>query len=203
MRLPAFLQPRVLAQVVRAVLSPPFTTRFPATPFEPMASFRGRPRYDEAGCIGCGACAEVCPAKCIEFFDDTTATPPLRRLVQHLDACLWCGQCARYCPTGRGIVMSNEYDAVGFTPEDFEERVEKQLALCEVCGGVIAPVDQLRWLADRLGPIAFANPTLMAITGSDLGLCGGPMAPHRDDMTRSDRLALQCPRCRRRTAFSA
>lgn len=203
MKLPAFLQPRVLAQAVRAVLSAPYTTRFPAEPFEPVEGFRGRPRFSEAGCIGCGACAEVCPAKCIDLVDDTAATPPVRRLVQHLDACIWCGQCARYCPTGRGITMSREYDCMGFSPEDFEERVTKTLALCGVCGEVIAPVDQLRWLADRLGPIAFANPTLLGIVGRDLGLgTGGPVGD-RDDVTRGDRLAMQCPRCRRKSAFAA
>ncbi len=203
MKLPAFLQPRILAQAMRAVLSPPFTTRFPAEPLEPVEGFRGRPRYDEAGCIGCGACAEVCPAKCIDLVDDTSVTPAVRRLVQHLDACIWCGQCARYCPTQRGITMSREFDCVGFAPGDFEERVEKALALCEVCGEVIAPVDQLRWLADRLGPIAFANPALMGVAARDLGLtCEGP-ADQSEGVTRSDRLALQCPRCRRKSAFAA
>ncbi len=203
MRLPAFLQPRILAQALRAVLSPPFTTRFPAEPFEPVETFRGRPRFDEAGCIGCGACASVCPAKCIELVDDTSVTPPMRRLVQHLDACIWCGQCARYCPTERGITMSREFDCVGFAPGDFEERVEKPLAVCELCGGIIAPVDQLRWLVDRLGPIAFANPTLMAVVARDLRLGDEGPVGQPSGITRADRLALQCPRCRRRTAFAA
>ena len=203
MKLPAFLQPRVLAQALRAVLSPRFTTRFPAEPFEPVETFRGRPRFDETGCIGCGACAEVCPAKCIDLVDDISVTPPMRRLVQHLDGCIWCGQCARYCPTERGIRMSTEFDCVGFAPEDFEERVEKPLAVCELCGETIAPVDQLRWLADRLGPIAFANPALMGIVARDLGLGDEGPVGQPGDVTRGDRLALQCPRCRRRTAFAA
>ncbi len=59
MRLPSFLQPRILAHVVRALISPPFPKRFPDEAFEPVESFRGRPRFHEAGCIGCGACAEV------------------------------------------------------------------------------------------------------------------------------------------------
>lgn len=203
MRLPAFAQPRVLAQALRAVLSRPYTTRFPAEPHVPVEGFRGRPRFDAAGCIGCGACAEVCPAKCIDVVDDPGASPPVRRLVQHLDGCLWCGQCARYCPTGQGITLGPEYAFVGFAPEDFEERVEKTLALCEVCGEAIAPVDQLRWLADRLGPIAYANPTLLGIRARDLGLVEDDRAAHPDDVTRLDRLAVQCPRCRRKTALAA
>ena len=79
-------------------------------------------------------------------------------LVQHFDACIMCGQCERYCPTGAGIRMSTDWDTAGFGPEDFEERVEKELFLCEVCGDVLAPADQIAWLTGRLGPIAFANP---------------------------------------------
>ena len=50
MRLPAFMQPRILKQAVQAVFSPAFTTRFPAEPFEPQDAFRGRPRFDVDGC---------------------------------------------------------------------------------------------------------------------------------------------------------
>jgi hydrogenase-4 component H len=203
MKLPAFLQPRILKQALRAVLSRPYTTEFPAKPYEPVASFRGRPRFDEAGCIGCGACAQVCPPKCIDVIDDLDASPPRRRLIQHLDACIWCGQCARYCPTGRGITMSLEYDCVGFEPRDFEEQVEKPLALCEVCGEIVAPIDQLRFLAKRLGPIAFANPTLMMLTMDELGLADPGVRDAGGEILRGDRLAVQCPKCRRKTAFAA
>ncbi len=60
--------------------------------------------------------------------------PAKRMLVQHVDACIWCGQCERYCPTGQGIQLTSEYIEIGFKPEDFEERVEKELLLCEICG---------------------------------------------------------------------
>ena len=203
MKLPCFLQPRILNQAVRAAFSRPFTTRFPKEPYQPIESFRGRPRYHEADCIGCGACAQVCPAKCIDVIDDVASSPPVRRLVQHLDACIWCGQCERYCPTQQGIRLSNEYDCAGFCPQDFEERVEKELLLCEVCGEVIAPVDQLRWLGRRLGPIAFANPTLMMVTQRDLGVVDPGVRSEDAEVLRSDRLALQCPKCRRKTAAVA
>ena len=202
MRLPSFLQPRILAHVVRALVAPPFRKRFPSVPVEPVETFRGRPKFIEAGCIGCGACAEVCPPKCIDVIDDLESAPPKRRLVQHLDACIWCGQCESHCPTGQGIKLTTEFDSTGFAPEDFEERVEKELLLCELCGSALAPVDQFRWLIRRLGPLAYANPTLMMFHNRELGLVDQGVRHKGDNALRSDRLALQCPKCRRETAHA-
>ncbi len=203
MRKPAFLQPRILKQAILAALSPAYTTRFPKEPFEPQESFRGRPRFNAEGCIGCGACAQVCPSKCIEVLDDLEASPPVRHLVQHFDSCIVCGQCERYCPTQQGIRMSTEWDFAGFKPEDFEERIEKELVLCEVCGEVLAPVDQLHWLARRLGAACFANPTLSLFAGLGLGYVEPGVRSGDDTPLRQDRMAIQCARCRRKTARAA
>ncbi len=203
MRKPSFLQPRVLKQALKAVFSPAFTTRFPAEPYEPQEAFRGRPRFNAEYCIGCGACAQVCPSKCIDVIDDLEASPPRRLLVQHFDACIMCGQCERYCPTQAGIRMSNEWDIAGFAAQDFEERVEKELVLCEVCGELLAPADQLRWLARRLGPASFANPTLMLFAGQNLGYVEQGVSSQSETAMRADRMAMQCPKCRRQSAYAA
>jgi hydrogenase-4 component H len=202
MKLPCLLQWRVVKLALKSLFSKPYTTAFPAESFEPIAQFRGRPRFDEDECIGCGACAEVCPAKCIDVTDDVSGTPQ-RQLVQHLDACIWCGQCERYCTTEKGITLSNEYDFVGFAPEDFEEKCDKELLLCECCGEIIAPKDQLRWLARRLGPLAFANPTLMLLSHRELGVVDpGVHAEDTEQGSRQGRVSIQCPHCRRKTLFA-
>jgi hydrogenase-4 component H len=202
-KLPAFMQPRILKQAVIAAFSPAFTTRFPAEPYEPQEAFRGRPRFDADGCTGCGACAEVCPSKCIEVIDDLESSPPKRILVQHLDACIVCGQCERYCPTQKGIRMSTEWDYAGFVSTDWEERVEKELVMCEVCAEVLAPADQLRWLAERLGATSFANPTLVMFAGQRLGSVEEGVRSTSASIFRADRMAIQCPRCKRKTAHAA
>ena len=97
--------------------------------------------------------------------------------------------------------MSREYDAAAFSLEDLEERVEKELAICEICGSAVAPWDQLRWLAEHLGPLAFANPSLMMVVGRDLGLVDEGVESE-GGVTRGDRLTLQCPKCRRKSAFA-
>ena len=83
------------------------------------------------------------------------------------------------------------------------ERVEKELLLCEVCGEVLAPADQLRWLAERLGAASFANPTLTMFAGRSLGYVEQGVRSQSDRALRADRMALQCPRCKRKTARAA
>ena len=92
--------------------------------------------------------------------------------------------------------------AVG-TLHVFEERVERELVLCEVCGDVVAPAAQLDWLVDRLGPAAFANPTLAFYRGKALGYTERGVKSESDAPLRQDRMAIQCPRCRRQTAWAA
>jgi len=202
MKLPCLLQPRILKQALTALFSKPYTTKYPKEPFEPIPEFRGRPRYTEEECIGCGACAEVCPSKCIDVIDEVEGDKPHRRLVHHVDQCIWCGQCERYCTTKEGIKQTTEYQCIGFKPEDFEDAIEKELLLCETCGCVLAPVDQIRWLAKKLGPLAYTNPTVMLLAGRDLQVVDEGVKSEGDEVLRQDRIAIQCPKCRRKTSIA-
>ncbi|MBM4141983.1 MAG: 4Fe-4S dicluster domain-containing protein [Lentisphaerae bacterium] len=202
MKIPCLLQLRILKLAFKSLFSRPYTTRFPAEPYEAQKSFRGRPRFSEADCIGCGACAEVCPAECIDVADEAAADPPVRRFVQHMDACIACGQCERYCTTEKGIRLTNEYAFIGFKPADFEEKAAKPLLLCEGCGGAIAPLDQIRWLARRLGPLAFANPTVMLVAHDRLEVVGEGVTPGAETAQRARRISILCPRCRRAAALA-
>lgn len=202
MKLPCLFQFRILKLAIISLFSRPYTTGFPKEAYGPIPQFRGRPRYHADDCIGCGACAEVCPADAIDLTDEMSREKPVRKLVQHLDTCIQCGQCERYCPTEKGIKLSNEYDYVGFSRADFEEQVEKDLLLCECCGEVIAPVDQLRWLIKRLGPLAFTNPTLMLVSASELAVVDEGVKITSDKAVRAERMSIQCPKCRRKTLLA-
>jgi len=201
MKLPCLLQIRILKLALKSLFSRPYTVKFPAEPFKPIPQFRGRPRYDKDGCIGCGACAQVCPSKCIDAIDDLSGPKPVRRLVHHVDACIWCGQCERYCTSEKGIKQTTEWECVGFKPADFEDSVEKELLTCESCGAVIGAIDHLRWLVNRLGPLAYANPTLILVSHKELALADDGLAVQSDVPLRSQRISIQCPKCRRKTAL--
>ena len=70
MKLPGILQGRILKEAFSALFKGPYTHPFPKEPSEPAKRFRGKPKYDEEGCVGCGACSMVCPAKDITYVDD-------------------------------------------------------------------------------------------------------------------------------------
>ena len=203
MKIPALFQFRVLKLALGSLFSRPFTTKFPKEKFEAIPQYRGRPRYHEEDCIGCTACAQVCPSGSIDVVDDTKSAAPKRTLAHHLDTCIQCGQCERYCTTEKGIKLTNEWDFVGFSPAEFLHSCEKELVLCEVCGDVIAPRDQLRWLVERLGPLAFCNPTVMLSAHSELKVLDKGLEPGTEFPARSRRINIQCPHCRRTTALTA
>lgn len=193
---------RELGEAVKALVRGPITIKFPAEPYEAPDGFRGKPKYDEDECIGCGACAQVCPSQCIDLVDDVGADPAVRRLQIHFDACIFCGQCELNCTTEKGVRLTTEYNLACFDRSTCLETVEKTLVLCEVCGAVIGARDHLLWVAERLGAKRYANPTLILLADGELGLVSGESRRDPDrPLDRSDTMRVLCPACRRTTVL--
>jgi len=189
---------RELKEAVRAVIFGPYTTRFPAEPHVPPDGFRGQPQFDADGCVGCRACAEVCPALAIRVYDDPAARPPSRRIELHFDKCIFCGQCELNCTTRQGIKLTKIYDMSTLDRTTCVESIEHELAVCELCGAPITARKHLRWVAGQLGAKAYANPTLILSADGGMALAapdgGRPEAPA---LARNDLMRVTCPTCRR------
>jgi hydrogenase-4 component H len=185
---------RELKEALTAVVKGPYTTGFPFTPFKPHEAFRGQPEYHEEDCVGCGACAEVCPARTIDVVDEGNK----RTLVHHFDNCIYCGQCQAYCTTKKGIMLSNEkFDLAVFDRAQAVTDVEKELLLCEHCGDLIGAVDHLKWIARKVGSLAVANPALLVALHRDMGLTTDPGPRGDQPGGRGDTYRVMCPSCRR------
>lgn len=180
----------------------PYTNRFPYLPHKPYERFRGRPEFHEEDCIGCGACFQVCPAEAIDMQD----IQDKRILTVHWDMCVFCGQCQANCITGKGIVLSQKFDlATTGNRQELKQQIKKQLVLCDCCGELLAPYEQILWVAGKLGPLTFSNTFLMLFYLRELNLAlkERPLPKQEQEMLRSDRIKILCPRCRREAVYKS
>jgi len=195
MRLPKI---RELREALGSFFSRPYTTKYPFTPFAPAPQYRGRPHYQEKDCVGCGACVQVCPAGALEMVDDLAKRT--RGFSINFAHCIQCGQCQEKCTTGKGILLVNEMIPSMFQRDAEIEMMEKELVRCEGCGGTVACRDHLLWLARRLGPYAYANPSLLLAMGDHER--GIPPVPLKEELRREDLYRLLCPSCRHRVVVA-
>jgi ferredoxin len=156
--------------------------------------------------MGCSACAQVCPAGAITFTDEVKDGKAVRKFVLRYDICIFCGQCQANCPTEKGIKLTQEFDLATIGKrKELITTIEKELVLCECCKEVIAPKEQIIWVAKRLGPLTFSNASLMLFYLKELSLSKTEELPHLKDnsLYRADRIRILCPKCRRETILKS
>jgi formate hydrogenlyase subunit 6/NADH:ubiquinone oxidoreductase subunit I len=191
---------RELKEAVIAVFSPRFTTRFPAEPCVVPESYRGKPEFDDDTCIGCGACVNVCPdPACLSQIDDLQADPPVRKITLHHSACIFCGNCQNNCTTEDGIKLSNQWDLATLNKDSTDETHEFELQMCEKCGEVIGTKKHLVWICEKLGPLAYTNPSLLIAKSNELAAkteAPPRTSPQKEDAKPSDFMRSLCPKCK-------
>lgn len=196
MRLPKL---RELKEAVTAVFSPRFTTRFPAKPCIVPERYRGKPEFDLDTCIGCGACVNVCPSPgCLSQVDDLESNPPVRKITHRYDNCIFCGNCEENCTTETGIKLSNQWDLATLNREDTVETHEFELQMCEKCGALIGTKKHLIWLYEKLGPLAYTNPSLLIAKSGELLTEPQEIQqqPKKEEVGTSDFMRILCPKCK-------
>lgn len=196
---------RELKEAIKALIKGPYTSHFPHRPHIPYERFRGKPQFDRDNCIGCGACVNICPSKALSFEDKIKNNIAKRVFTHHLDMCIFCGQCQMNCPTEKGLILSQEFDlATTEGREELRQQIEKDLVLCEGCNEIIAPYDQILWVAKKLGPLIFSNTSLMLFYLSQLNLAfEEEISPKKEEFLRSDRIKILCPKCRREVVIKS
>lgn len=185
---------REIKEALSSLFSAPYTTSYPEGTFTPRKEYRGFPKYNSEFCIGCGACAQVCPANAIELIDNKNNKTRTLRL--NYCSCIQCGQCQEKCTTGKGIEQTNNYSlhlTALSSPEKYET-ITKELAICECCGEVIACRDHLLWIRDRLGAKAFSHPDFILET--QRLFFDVEISKPKSRLRREDYIKEVCPKCR-------
>jgi hydrogenase-4 component H len=190
---------RELKEAVIAVFSPRFTTRFPAEPCVVPERYRGKPEFNLDTCIGCGACVNVCPTEALTQADELQPDKPVRKITHRYDTCIFCGNCSDNCTTEDGIKLSNEWDLATLDRSSTSETHEFELQLCNKCGATIGTKKHLVWLYEKLGPLAYTNPSLLIAKSNELAISLSDdlhqLQPDRD-VEIGDFMRILCPKCK-------
>jgi len=194
---------RELKEAITVLFSPRFTTKFPAEPCVVPEKYRGKPEIDPDYCIGCGACVQVCPTEALTMTDDCGSNPPIRKLTCRYDTCIFCGNCQDCCTTEKGIKLTKEWDLATLDREQTRKVHEYQLQLCEKCGAVIGTRRHLAWIAEKLGPLAYTNPSLLLAKNSQLleqasmqSMSEKASTEKTSEPAPNDFMKILCPRCK-------
>ena len=131
--------------------------------------------------------------------DDLEADPPVRRITHRYDTCIFCGNCEANCTTETGIRLSNKWDLAGLDREAMTETHEFELQMCEKCSALIGAKKHLIWLYEKLGALAYTNPSLLLAKSGELAT--RPQETRQPtqagkDLQTSDFMRILCPKCK-------
>jgi formate hydrogenlyase subunit 6/NADH:ubiquinone oxidoreductase subunit I len=128
--------------------------------------FRGDPHVDESKCVGCGACAHVCPADAIEIVGNG-ATRRVRFM--HKD-CIFCGSCQDVCPSEAVELRAGE--KAWFQAKD-ASLSEAHLAVshCRLCEAPHMPEAQVAWALRRMDEKLALGASDRGMVEHSLGIC--------------------------------
>jgi len=81
--------------------------------------------------------------------------------------------------------------------EDTIETHEFELQMCEKCGALIGTKKHLVWLYEKLGPLAYTNPSLLLAKSGELLTEPQDVQTQADkEMQTSDFMRILCPKCK-------
>ena len=135
-----------------------------------------------------------------KMVDDEDTDPPVRKITLRCDTCIFCGNCSENCTTTDGINLSNKWDLASLNKDDFIETFDYELQFCEKCGAKIGTKKHLVWLYEKLGPLAYTNPSLLVAKQNELTTKLPELEQQAQEAERpvdtSDFMRILCPKCK-------
>ena len=97
-------RPTVLGEMLGNLRDGPSTVLYPFVKVPVPAGFRGRVEVIDERCIGCGKCAQACPAQCITMVPGEREVVTKGRTIKRkrrpeilVMRCIRCGLCEEHC----------------------------------------------------------------------------------------------------------
>ena len=120
-----------VANIIRNLFRPPRTEAFPFGEARTPTSYRGRVAVEEAKCVGCSTCAQVCVNDAIRLVEEENG---VRLTVWH-GRCCFCSLCEYYCPTD-AIYLTNDWDLTHPNADKYlmQENIVAKYQTCVGCG---------------------------------------------------------------------
>lgn len=117
------------------------TLPYPFEPHDPAEGFRGHIEVDVEKCIGCAACANACPARLIEVYDEGE----IRILEFNFARCTYCARCVEVCPEN-ALISTKKYETATDNTDDLIVRMKIYMGTCQRCGRCYSPKTPLEKL---------------------------------------------------------
>jgi ech hydrogenase subunit C len=151
--------------------------------------FRGDPHVDQDKCIGCSACANVCPADAIDIEDGRTT-----RVVRFMrQACVFCASCQDVCPTKAVELRSG--DAAWYREKGgSKSEATLPLAGCPICGRGFIPEAQIAWAMKTVSDKRALTPADRVALQGRLGVCMDCRRSRIPDVREAKRLLTSLER---------
>ena len=152
-----------IKQVIMVLKPGVVTLNYPFEPHPVAENFRGMPYWDHQKCVGCGGCANHCPARTILVRD---LCQELRVMLYDASRCTYCGRCADVCPE-KAIEMTDRFELATGDKNDNTQRLELFMLSCQRCGrcydlevsNVIDKMDLQGYRYDNIEKRAFIRKT--------------------------------------------
>lgn len=115
-----------LKLIVKSLAWRRVTRRYPYEPHPVPEDFRGKVEFDPDACMGCGACANVCPPNAIEVIE--RPGEGVRVIKLFIGRCIFCGRCEENCPVA-AVRQTDEFELASRSREDLEVLLKHVLAV--------------------------------------------------------------------------
>jgi len=105
-----------VGEAIKNLFKRPVTKKYPYTKVEAPKNYRGKIKFNESLCVGCGLCMKVCPAVAIAKKVENMEEGQKITLSFSLSSCTFCKFCADHCPK-KAIELTEEYSMVSTDKE--------------------------------------------------------------------------------------